>query len=253
MIPEFSIHYIHQFLLYLHIALGAVGLIVFWLPTLSKKGSRFHKKTGRIFVWTMLTISVSGIIMSIMVLVDPVGVRAPDSNLSMAQSYDLKQQSREGSVFLLMLSILVFVTVRQSVLVLKVKAERHLLKIASTLIPIGILLAAGIIVGIIGIIIVQPLFIVFSIISISTSYGALKYIFKKELKEREWIIEHLGNIFATGIATYTAFFAFGGRRFFSEVFGSGLQFVPWILPSVIGVAATIYLSKKYRKKYRIND
>jgi len=245
------IHLIHQFLLYFHITLGAAGLVVFWLPTLSKKGSPFHKRIGKIFVWTMFAISISGIIMSIMVLLDPIGVRAPERNLSLAQSLSLKQQSRETAVFLLMLSMLVFVNVKQSILVLKVKAERDWLKTPSTLIPIGLLLVTGIIVGIVAIIIVQPLFIVFSILSIVISYGSLKYIFKKELKEREWILEHMGNIFGAGIAAYTAFFAFGGRRFFDEIFTGNMQLIPWILPSVIGVSATIYFSKKYSKKYRV--
>jgi len=245
------LHYIHQFLLYFHITLGAVGLVVFWLPTLSKKGSPFHKRVGKIFVLTMFAISISGIIMSILVLVDPIGVRVPERNLTLAQSFSLKQQSRETAVFLLMLSMLVFVNVKQSILVLKVKADRDLLKIPSTLIPIGILLVTGIAVGIVAIIIVQPLFIVFSIISIVVSYGSLKYIFKKEIKQREWIIEHMGNILGTGIAAYTAFFAFGGRRLFSEILSGDMQLIPWILPSVIGVSATIYFSKKYRKKYRV--
>ena len=245
------IHYIHQFLLYFHITLGAAGLVIFWLPTLSKKGTQFHKRIGKIFVWTMFAISISGIIMCVFVLLDPIGVRAPERNLTFNQSISLKQQSREAAVFLLMLSMLVFVNVKQSVLVLKVKADRDLLKTSSTLIPIGILLITGIIVGIVGIIIIQPLFIVFSLLSITVSYGSLKYIFKKELKEREWVIEHMGNILGTGIGAYTAFFAFGGRRFFSEIFGNSLQIIPWILPSIIGVLATFYFSKKYKKKYRV--
>ncbi len=245
------IHYIHQFLLYFHITLGAVGLVVFWLPTLSKKGSSFHKRIGKIFVWTMFAISISGIIMSVLVLLDPVGVRVPERNLSQAESFSLKQQSREVAVFLLMLSMLVFVNVKQSILVLKVKSERNLLKTPSALAPIVILLAMGIIVGIVGIIIIQPLFIMFSLLSIAISYGLLKYIFKKEIKQREWIIEHMGNILGVGIATYTAFFAFGGLRFFRQIFGSGLQIIPWVLPSIIGVLAIIYFSKKYRKKYRV--
>lgn len=245
------IHYIHQFFLYFHITLGAAGLVVFWLPTLSKKGSRFHKKIGSVFVWTMLAISISGIIMSVLVLLDPIGVRVPERNLSQAESFSLKQQSREVAVFLLMLSMLVFVNVRQSVLVLKAKAHRDLLKRPSNLIPIGILLTAGIIVGIVAIVIVQPLFIVFSLLSIAVSYSSLKYIFKKELKEREWIIEHMGNILGAGIGAYTAFFAFGGRRFFAEIFSGNMILIPWVLPSVIGVSVTIYFTKKYRKQFRI--
>ena len=246
------IHSIHQFLLYLHITIGAVGLVVFWLPTLSKKGSPFHKKIGQAFVWAMLITSVSGIIMSMMVLIDPIGVRVPARNLDFTQAINLKQQSRDTALFLLMLSMLVFVNVRQSVQVLKAKANRELLKSAKILIPIGALLATGVIVGIIAIINVKPLFIIFSILSIFVSLDSLKYIYKTELKQREWVIEHMGNIFGAGIGAYTAFFAFGGRRFFSELFGNGMQIVPWVLPSIIGVVATVYMAKKYEKKYKIN-
>ena len=77
------------------------------------------------------------------------------------------------------------------------------------------------------------------------------YIFKKSIKKREWLIEHLGNIIGAGIGAYTAFFAFGGRRFLAEIFAGQLQVVPWILPGVIGGIAIAYLSKRYRVQYKV--
>lgn len=243
---------IHQFLLYLHIFVGALGLVVFWMPIVATKGSSFHKRLGKYFVWIMLTVSISGIVMSLMALTDPVSVRAPLSELTDLQLKKLIERSNDTSTFLLMLSMLVFVNTRQSVLVLKAKADRQIMKSVQNLLPIFLLFSAGIVVLFTSIQPAKPLFIAFSSLSIFVSIGSFRYIYKQELKPREWIIEHMGNIFGAGIGAYTAFFAFGGRRLFSEIFVGNMQMIPWLLPSVIGVASTIYLNKKYREKYKIH-
>ena len=95
------------------------------------------------------------------------------------------------------------------------------------------------------------LYKIFAGISLLNSVGSLHYIFKRQLKAREWILAHLGNIFGAGIATYTAFFAFGGSRLFAQYLTGSLMVVPWILPSIIGIAASVVLTKKYRNKYRV--
>ena len=246
------VHLIHQFFFYLHVVLGSMGLLVFWLPVLGKKGTKFHKQFGKVFVYTMYSIAISGIIMSLLVLIDPVGVRFPERGMSFEQAYQLKEQNRQLSVFLLMLSLLVFVNVKQSILVLKAKANRELLKTPSHLACIGILLLAGISVGLLAIQQSNLLFGVFAVLSIALSTGTFKYIYKAELKPREWVIEHMGNILGAGIGAYTAFFAFGGRRFFSEVFLGNMQIIPWVLPAIVGLIVTPYLTKKYRKTYRIS-
>jgi len=47
---------IHQILFYIHVLCGSIGLIVFWLPMLSKKGTKFHKSFGSVFVYGMLAV-----------------------------------------------------------------------------------------------------------------------------------------------------------------------------------------------------
>jgi len=242
---------IHQILFYSHVFCGSIGLIVFWLPMLSKKGSSFHITAGKIFTNGMLMVAVSGLFMSSFLLLDPVAVRYPDGNLSFEKAQQITEQSRTLGVFLLMLSLLVFVNVKHSVLVLKAKGERKELKGVGHMASILSLLLAGIGVGVLAVHKGNLLFGIFSGLAIVSSLGLLRYIFKQKLKPREWLIEHLGNIIGSGIGAYTAFFAFGGRRFLSDIFVGQMQILPWVLPGVIGAIASIYLSKKYRKIYRV--
>lgn len=242
---------IHQFLFYLHVACGSVGLVVFWLPMLSKKGSPFHKTFGKVFTYGMFAVSISGVIMSMIVLIDPIGIRAPDAALDGPALQQLAERARRSSAFLLMLSLLVFTNVKHSLLVLKAKQDRQILRSVNHIASISLLLLSGMAIGYYGLTSGSALFTIFSILSIVSSANLFFYIFKRNIKKREWLIEHLSNIIGAGIGAYTAFFAFGGRRFLAEIFTGQLQVVPWILPGVVGGIAIAYLSKRYRLQYQV--
>jgi uncharacterized membrane protein len=62
---------IHQLLVYLHIAAGIVALIVFWIPSLARKGSASHKSAGRWFALTMYMVGLSGVVLSSLDLLLP--------------------------------------------------------------------------------------------------------------------------------------------------------------------------------------
>lgn len=244
-------HFIHQFSFYIHVIIGAVSLVVFWLPIVAKKGSAFHKKSGNWFVWGMYSVSISGLLMSILVLIDPVAVRLPSDTLSEEKLARLIALNREASIFLLMLSVLVFNNVKQSIWVLRAKNDREKLKSSSHLLMIAGLGILGVVVGALGISRSNLLFQIFAGICIINAVGMTHYIYKSTLQSREWIIAHLGNIFGAGIGAYTAFFAFGGRRFFSEILAGNLQIIPWVLPAIIGILATRIYTVKYRKQFRV--
>ncbi|MGI9294089.1 MAG: hypothetical protein ACR2PS_08920, partial [Pseudomonadales bacterium] len=234
-------YFIHQFSLYLHILCGAIALLVFWLPLWSKKGTPFHRSAGQVFVYGMYAVSISGIIMSTIVLLDPVGIRAPDSVLPPDEVNALASRARLFAGFLFMLSILVVTNVRHSVLVLQAKANRAQLRTPTHLVLLIFLGLLGVVVGIIGIQNGVLLFMIFSLVAMGSSTAMLRYSFKKHLKAREWIIEHMGNIIGAGIASYTAFFAFGGSRLFAELLQGNLSVIPWVLPGIAGGVASAYL------------
>ncbi len=243
--------FIHQFAFYIHVAAGSLALIVFWLPMFAKKGSPKHVKFGRYFTRGMYTVAVSGFIMTGLVLIDPIGVRAPGQPLSLEEAINLANSNRISAGFLMMLSFLVFNSVRQGILVLEAKANRSLLK---TPLHLGMYFAQGltaILMGYLGIAREILLFQIFSVLCLIDMASSFHYIFKKVLKPREWIITHLGSIIAAGIGAYTAFFAFGGRRILSQLPFVSNPLVFWILPGIIGTVAIIGLSRKYSRQYRV--
>ena len=245
------VHDIHQTAFYFHVTCGALALIVFWLPMLGKKGTAFHKLYGKVFAYGMYAVSVSGFIMAILVLADPIGVRVPEGNLDAATAISLAERNRIFSGFLLMLSVLVFASVKHSILVLRAKTDRSVLRAPWHVTVMSVQGVMGLAIGVIGVAQGNILFLIFAVIATLSSYGMLHYTFKKEIKAREWFLQHLGNIIGAGIGAYTAFFAFGGSRLFAELFAGQLQFIPWIIPGVVGITATNWLTRKYARHFRV--
>ena len=59
---------------------------------------------------------------------------------------------------------------------------------------------------------------------------------------------HIQGTIISGIAAYTAFFAFGGSRFLMGVLHLPQQWMilPWIAPSLLGIIYMRYMKRKYK-------
>jgi len=88
------------------------------------------------------------------------------------------------------------------------------------------------------------LMLIFGCIGLTSWKEAFKTVDAEQFK-RNWLGEHLQGMMTTGIAAYTAFFAFGGGQFLSAYLKGPLMAVPWILPSIIGTIIIIKMKKKY--------
>ena len=49
-----------------HVALGMVALLIGLIPMFSKKGSRLHNRTGRVYVWCMTYVAASAILLFVL-------------------------------------------------------------------------------------------------------------------------------------------------------------------------------------------
>ncbi len=244
-------YYLHQFALYLHIVIGTVALILFWIPAIAKKGSKTHIVSGKYYTWSMYVIAVSGLLMCVLAYLDPVAIRRPPADASPERIARIIEYSRLMATFLFMLSLLVLVSIKHSILVLKVKSDRAQLKHwthSSLIYALGIV---GLNVTIQGATEEQSLLIIFGILSLISSMGTIHYIHKSKLRQREWMIEHLSNMIGSGIGVYTAFFAVGGRHLMAELLPGQLQLIPWIAPGIIGTLLIFKLKTKYEQKYKV--
>lgn len=242
---------LHTTLLYLHIVLGAIALVLYWMPIITRKGSKLHINAGKVFYYLMLIVSGSGIVLSLLGLCDPVGIYTVGKQMTAAQIERMLVWRIPLSQFLLLLSLLTWVTVRHAMGVLRAKSDRRMLRRWFYQGPVLLLFPTALYVAYQGLTVGMPLLVIFAVVSLVTASTISLYVYKKEIKPRAWIIEHFSSMVGSGIAVYTAFFAAGGRRMLSQWLPEQWQLVSWLAAPVIGVTAMILLTGYYKRKYKV--
>lgn len=242
---------LHTTLLYLHIVLGAIALVVYWLPIFARKGGPLHIKAGQLFYAIMLVIALSGVSLCLIGLFNPTGIYAAGRNLTDVELTRLLAWRIPFTQFLLLLSVLTWVTVRHAVGVLQAKADRQQLRRLSYQGPVLLMFPLSAYVAYQGIHLGMPLLTIFAFVSLSTGTSICRYVYKKHIKPREWIIEHFTAMIGSGIAVYTAFFAAGGRRLLSTLLPNNGLMLTWLAAPIIGVTAILLLKRYYQRKYKV--
>jgi hypothetical protein len=244
---------LHTTLLYLHIVLGAIALVLYWVPIAARKGGTLHIQAGKVFYSLMLTVAGSGIVLCIIGLSDPVGIYTAGKQMTAEQVQRMLVWRVPLSQFLLLLSLLTWVTVRHAIGVLQAKGERGLLRRWHYQGPVFLMFPLAGFVAFKGFSIGMPLLIIFATVSLITATTISVYVFKKTVSPRAWIIEHFSAMIGSGIAVYTAFFAAGGRRMLADLLPGNWQLVSWLAAPVIGTAALLLLTGYYKRKYRVTS
>lgn len=244
----------HQSALYLHIVAGVIALIIFWVPAVSKKGTLKHKRFGRIFAIIMYTVGWSGVLMATFDLWRPLAMHPVTATTTPQAMATISAGIRSTATFLLSLSILVLATTRHGWLVIQHREERSILRRPMHVALCLALLVAGLTLLALGVRRSDILMLIFGALETWIAAGFLRYSFKAELAHpREWWVEHLGALIASGIGAYTAFFVVGAASLLGPLLESGnfagLAVVFWVAPGVIGGIAIAMLSRKYRRRF----
>jgi hypothetical protein len=221
-------------LLWLHVALGAVGLVLYWIPIFAVKGGRVHVRFGRYFVWCAYGLIVTALLLCVIRLFDP-----PES------------VPRAVHIFLGYIAIVTLGFVRQAVLVVRTRRDpqsltsdrlHHGLGILCLLVSVGIIL-----VGILGDPATRMILISLSPIGFVAGSGILSFRRSPKKTPRAWWYAHMVAIIGAGIAFHTAFAVFGASRWIR--LSGPLQILPWIAPTLIGVPGMILWVRSYKKKF----
>ena len=227
---------VYKFLLGSHIFFGSISLIVFWLPAVfTKKGGEWHNRIGRLYVRLMWFVVISAGLLCVKNIFV--------SNLNSA-------------IFLGFLTMITAHPIWHGTAILN-----HKKKQPESFIKMHMGFRASIILAALGLIgygiylhfqgEVHPLFFIFGILGASDLPAWIKEI-KNPIKNLNWLTEHLSGMIISGIAAYTAFFAFGGRAMLGKILTGYWQILPWVLPTIIGIIAIKYQKKKYEKKKASN-
>ncbi len=81
------------------------------------------------------------------------------------------------------------------------------------------------------------------------AHGVLTYLYQRPTEARAWFYEHMGAMLGAGIAFHTAFLVFGSRIVINlDVFGP-FNWLPWVLPGIVGTIGGHLWEKHYRRKF----
>ena len=213
----------------IHVFAGFTSLLLFWIPVFTKKGGINHVRLGKIYIWLMWIVVGSAAILSIKNIY--IG------HLQMAA----------------FLGFLTFITANplwKGIAILNFKKgvsmafqRMHLVFEIMIFITGALLLIYGLYLQAKG---AGILMIIFGLLGVSSFNGILKMV-KQPTQKLDWFMEHVKDMITTGIAAYTAFFAFGGRTYLGDIFTGYWMIIPWVAPTFLGVLAMKYWEKSYEK------
>ncbi|MEO1262814.1 MAG: hypothetical protein AAFZ15_28660 [Bacteroidota bacterium] len=225
------IELIHKSLLWIHIPFGFLSLVLFWIPVGLKKGSPNHRKVGRYYYNTMWVVLISSALLCIcniflgkFIAAMYLGYLTIITAYPLWYSYEILRQNQQWSNR--------YFTIRKIFLSVLFSAG------------VGMILLGAIKFHFQG---MGTMMVFFGLLVMPAGRDVLMSRTTAMSKETK-LKMHIQGTIISGIAAYTAFFAFGGSRILIEVLNMHHQWmmVPWILPTLLGVTYSRYMKRKYR-------
>lgn len=219
---------------YCHIVTGATGLVMFWIPVLSRKGGQAHRVWGRRFEIAMLATGSLAVAMATCTLLDPLGTHPHQT--------DARFVSGIFGWMMIYLALLTISLAWHGVTVVTNARDR-----AANRRPFAVGLQVVVIVAALncaiqGLLIGQILMVLISTIGIASGVTNLVFSFKPRPTPGDHVLEHIKASVGAGISVYTAFLAFGAVRLIPEhVFNPVL----WSMPTLIGVSLIIFFQMRF--------
>lgn len=225
--------WLFEYIVVVHIAVGAFGLMAFWVPVIGRKGGVNHRRWGRWFAWAMLANGVLAAAMAACTLIDPLPTHPKLSDPVMIRGI--------FGWMMLYLGVLTSSLAWHSLTVVRNKADH-----AADRAPIHVAmqvttLATALNCLVIGIAIGQPLMVAMPFIGFAAAITNLWFIFKPAPPRMDYLVEHFKAGVGAGISCYTAFLAFGFVRFAPH---NALNPIYWSIPCLIGLGIIFWHAGK---------
>jgi len=220
--------FLFDLLVWAHIVTGTVGLISFWIPVLSRKGSPLHKRAGIVFQRALLVTGTFALGISLCTLYAPLETHPFSDDPVLVRA-----------VFGWMMLYLAVLTVMLSSYGRWCVQNRRLH--AGNRTPLNLLLQLATLVTALncawqGLRIGHPLLPLMALVGVAAAILNTRFILG-EPAPQEWLIQHSRGLVGAGISVYTAFLAFGAVNFMPA-----LAFSPivWATPTTLGIAYLLY-------------
>ncbi|MEM8725742.1 MAG: hypothetical protein AAGE86_09505 [Pseudomonadota bacterium] len=231
-------HFFETFVV-LHVIAGTIGLVAFWVPILTRKGAKQHRRWGRIACYGFIGAGALAIAMALYSLYGP-EIRIPSVT-------DRELFAGLFGWMMLYLGLLTIGFADYGLAVIKHSRDRVALRAARYQVVIAAVVVSAAWCGYFGLHVGHPLMILVAVVGLVAMALQQVFIWRSEVPPASYVGEHFRALLGMGISAYTAFLSVGLIRLVpEEVFNPMI----WAGPSVIGVGLIIYFTHQAKQKRR---
>ncbi len=230
--------HLFEALIVLHVIAGAIGLIAFWVPIVTRKGAASHRKWGRIACYGFIGAGALAVAMAMLSLYAPDG-RHPTIT-------DRKLFEGLFVWMMLFLGLLTIGFADYGLSVVKHSRDRTALRHPRFQMVMVSVVISALWCGYFGIQIGNVLMIAVAALGVIAMSLQLVFIWRANPPlPQAYIGEHFRALIGMGISAYTAFMAVGLIRLVpEEVFNPMI----WAGPSIVGVSLIIGFTLQINRK-----
>lgn len=241
----------------IHIGAGFLGLAVFWIPLLVRKGSRLHVLCGRVFVACAAVLLASALLICTWRMIEPVRSFSPNIRPPAEETEGFVRTARLIYLFLGALAVYTVVPLYLGLRVVRTRQHPDRLAggAARPLLALEVMVSLALIAYAAALWVADP-GMAFSAVPLGAGVGGLgaawwdwRFIAKPRTTSMDWLYKHMEFMLRTGIAFHSAFAVFVLTPWFGPLGSSPWALVPWVVPSVIGVPAAWIWIRHYRLKF----
>lgn len=235
---------IRELLRYAHMGFGFVGLVAFWIPVFTRKGSLGHIRFGTVFLWCVYGIAASAMVATTHEIVG--ALRAGGGPASDPAGFGF-------AVFLFYIALITLASGRHGYRVIETKKDPASIDTAGHRLLAYASMAGSVVTIAYAVLFWSSMSIIFLAlgpVGLGIGAGMLGYMKEPARSRMSWWYEHMGAMLGAGVAFHTAFIVFGAQRLFdySSALG-GFSWIPWVAPAAIGVPASVIWTRHYRRKF----
>ena len=240
-----TLHGAFDTLIALHITTGAPGLLMFWVPVLSRKGGERHKFWGRLFTFLMLATGAFAASMASLTLLAPM-----QTHPQLVDHPEFSDPALVRGIFGHMMLYLAILTVNLAWygwLCVSSKTRHEGIRSWHNFAVQLVLALAATNCFLQGLQIGQPMMMGIAFVGFATVGTNLWFMLNEKPRPIDWLTEHIKAHVGTGISVYTAFFAFGAVRLMPEL---ALAPALWAAPLVTGLSLILYHQRAVTRRFR---
>jgi hypothetical protein len=230
-------------LLRVHLACDAGATVAFWFAAGSRKGGRVHRGAGRWFMRFVYGAAFFGLVLAVIGLWSPQLVRPLAADLPPADRADVLTAARQSMWLVLYILVILVGPVHHGLSVIRAGRSPSVVRSAAHTVIAVLAVGGSVAMFAASVRWEEWTYLVIAPIGLVIGVRHLAYRMRPSATAVEWRREHLTSLLTAGIVLHTALFVFGSSRTLGLSFEGPLEFVPWVLPTLVGLPVILVLRR----------